>query len=85
MKMSREGSRIGKHDRYYSDEQLEYVDLSNTSVLPKRPKNHRSSVYNSECDASLPELSETQHSRQSLPHDNLNDARISMDLESTTD
>ena len=30
MKMSREGSRIGTHDQYYSDEQLQYVDLSNT-------------------------------------------------------
>lgn len=94
MKMSREGSRIGRHDHeYYSDEdeeeELEYVDLPpNTSRMPEQhhrrtsaeQNNHHrtSSVYNSECDHYDDEL-------QGPSENDLNAARLSLDLDSTQD
>lgn len=85
MKMSREGSRIGTHDQYYSDEQLEYVDIPNITHYPRGPSSPPNSSISRLYDHhNIPELPELQ-SPDSLAHthDPLNQ-RLSLGLESTT-
>ena len=57
MKMSREGSRIGTHDQYYSDEQLEYVDLSTIPNYPHACTSPPGRLYDQTDISELPELS----------------------------